>query len=840
MAENKITNKSKYQSLIIFISLFVIIIVGVLAINYYVSTQFSKDATEINLAGRQRMLTQKTTKAIQHLIQAQSSNQDVSQSFEELKSAFDLFDTTLNAFSNGGNTTDANGNTVILDKVDIVGSINAVNSATLVWNDLETSIRKLTDADINILIETAQAIDAATTNNNKLLDKMDQLTLSLQDKNFAGVYINLAGKQRMLSQRITKTLFEIVNAQSNNTDTSRLTEQLLLDKDQFNNTLNLFLKGGQSTANSFSTNIQAIDDPDVLDIINQGLDFWEPINVSISKLLNSDTSTYNLLASANSLAQKENLNLLSLMNDLTVSLEQDSTERSNLLRYFQVFGILLAFVMFGIIVLFFLKQLRKSDVELDKAKNETDRILDTVKDGLFLMDRDHVIGTQHSDSLVKVINIEKPAGKNFLSILRKIVPEKTLQTVKDYLDLLYGDRVNEELVIDLNPLDNVEVYFDSEELDKDIGHLGFQFKRVIVDGSVSHLLVQIENITEQVKLEKELALSKEKAKAQFDLMLEVLHVDPEMLGNFLTETEGSLKDINQILQERTSSGKGNRDKLTAIFRHIHRIKGDASGLELEGFEQKAHEFEDLIEELKNQRDLSGKDFLPLAIILDEFMGQIESLRLLISKLSELQGSVGSESIKQNDDGSKNLSNRLNMLTQSLATKNSKKVFMNVFNEHLIPAEYQKNIQDILTQLIRNSIVHGIESPENRFSNDKNNEGLINVKFSTDQNDNSIIMDYTDDGKGLITEDILQSAINKGLVNEEESLQLSKKQIHALIFKTGFSSKDNVNIDAGRGVGMDVVLNLIMKMGGKYGLRSIDNKQFKFVMKLPHINNSTGE
>lgn len=836
MTANNKKGKNRYQSLIIFISLFVLIIVGVLTINFYFSAQFSDDATEINLAGRQRMLSQRIAKSIQKLIQAQSTNQDIDESFQELKKVFNLFDKTLKAFTDGGETIGASNDVVNLKQVSISDAKTAVTNANEIWKDYSKALNELSNIDMSPLHLLASSIEYAKDNNKQLLSLMDQLTRSLQVKKYEGIYVNLAGRQRMLSQRITKSLFELVNAQYSNTQSTELLNSLKADIQAFDLTLNLFLNGGEYQFD-LDENIQivAVKDSDTVSLINQGIKLWKPLAQSVIKLLEGNNGVFEKISIANKFSNQYNLQLLTYMNDLTVALDKDSSNRSSQLRYIQIFGIALALLMFSFIMLFFIKHLKHADSELDQAKEETDRILETVNDGLFLIDEDHIIGEQHSDSLLAIMNIEEPAGKDFLSILRKIVPKNTLNTANEYLSLLYGDRVNEDLVQDLNPLDEVEVYFDQEGPNKSVGYLGFEFKRVIRNNEISHLLVQVEDITQRIKLEKQLAESKTEAQAQFNLMIQVLHVQPEMLGQFLSDTEKSLKRINKVLQGKNKGKNSHHNKLKSISRYMHRIKGDASSLELQGFEQQAHDFEDLFEEMKNIDDLSGKDFLPVVIKLDEFISQIESLRLLIAKLSDLQKSLKSSHssgvIETTETSNNNMSQKLHNLTNSLATKHGKSVILNIFNEHLLSENLCKPVSDILTQLIRNSVVHGIEIPKYRLHYEKANEGLIRIKFSIDLM-NNLLIDYTDDGKGLIRQDIIDSAIEKGVLNKQDSVFLNREKIYSLIFKSGFSIKKDIDNDAGRGVGMDVIADIVKKSHGKIGIKSVENKYFRMQLKLP--------
>ena len=799
--------------------------------NFYFSSLFSEDATKINLAGRQRMLSQKQAKSIGKLIQAQSANQGINVAFKEAKDAYTLFDKTLIAFTEGGETKNANGADVTLKPLEKGDALTALNKGNEIWGDYRTAMQTLVDSDISSLHSLAKAAAYAKKYNASLLTTMDQLTKALVKNKLSGRYVNLAGRQRMLSQRITKTLFELINSQNRLDDSSKLIESLKKDTRSFNTTLDLFLKGG-NTGNG-AESLKPLSDKESLTILNRGISLWQPLSKLLDKLIKADANIFTVISKANAYANNDNLALLSSMNDLTVALEEEQSGRSNLLGYIQLAGIALALGMFGFIMTFFMKHLKKADAQLDKAVEETDEILSTINDGLFLIDQDHVIGQQHSKSLSKVINIENPAGEDFLSILGNIVPDKTIQVAKEYLDLLYSDRVHADLVGDLNPLDQVEVYFDGDDFDKQLGYLAFDFKRVTKDGNIPHLLVQVEDISKKVILEKQLEETKGAAQDQFDMMLQVLHVQPKVLVQFLEDTEKSLNAINISLQQKSDAS--DEEKIETISRFMHRIKGDASGLQLHGFEQKAHEFEDLFASLKSRSKITGKDFLPVVIKLEEFLKQLGSLRSMIDKLANLKETLNEEEgteLQIDNSNDTKMSTILNILVNSVSSRQGKNVILNIFNEHLLPANYIKPVHDILTQLIRNSIVHGIEDSETRRQLNKTSEGVIAVKFFEDKAKNTLSIKYLDNGRGLRTTKLLNSAIKRGLIDEKQALSMSKEEIYALIFKAGFSTKQEVETDAGRGVGMDVVRDLVEKHEGKISVNSIEKEVFKVEITLP--------
>jgi two-component system, chemotaxis family, sensor kinase CheA len=123
----------------------------------------------------------------------------------------------------------------------------------------------------------------------------------------------------------------------------------------------------------------------------------------------------------------------------------------------------------------------------------------------------------------------------------------------------------------------------------------------------------------------------------------------------------------------------------------------------------------------------------------------------------------------------------------------------------------EEINDPLVHLVRNSIDHGIEPPDERKANGKNPVGTIIL--SAEQEGNNIIINVSDDGGGINPEVIKEKAISKGLISEEKAKELTKQDILNLIFLPGFSTAKVVTNISGRGVGMDVVKTNVAKLRG---------------------------
>ena len=140
------------------------------------------------------------------------------------------------------------------------------------------------------------------------------------------------------------------------------------------------------------------------------------------------------------------------------------------------------------------------------------------------------------------------------------------------------------------------------------------------------------------------------------------------------------------------------------------------------------------------------------------------------------------------------------------------------------------IADPLMHLIRNSVSHGIETPDVRESNSKPPEGEVTLK-AFKEGDN-IIIEVGDDGYGLNIERIRESIAEKGLRSMAEIEQMPDDEVIQFIFAPGFSTKKNVSQVSGRGVGMDVVKTNIAKLGGSIEIKTEAGKGTKFSIKLP--------
>jgi len=173
--------------------------------------------------------------------------------------------------------------------------------------------------------------------------------------------------------------------------------------------------------------------------------------------------------------------------------------------------------------------------------------------------------------------------------------------------------------------------------------------------------------------------------------------------------------------------------------------------------------------------------------------------------------------------------RFPRLVRDLSSKLNKKIELKMTGEHTeVDKTVLEKIGDPLVHLVRNSLDHGIETPEERIAKGKPETGTVELLAYHEGGD--IVIKVIDDGAGLDGDRILRKAIEKGVVSEGE--ELTEDRIHNLIFAPGFSTAEELSDVSGRGVGMDVVRRNVRDLGGNVSIASNDGAGSTVTIRLP--------
>ena len=459
---------------------------------------------------------------------------------------------------------------------------------------------------------------------------------------------------------------------------------------------------------------------------------------------------------------------------------------------------------------------------------QSEVVFQNVQQGIFLLDRRFRISKLHSKAMETIFDRRKIGGENFANFMRPLIIPRDLEALEMFMRHLFNADMDEEVVNQLNPIEQVKIYTETNGVvSTKYIHVGFT--RIIRKGKIQSIMVTVSDETKSVLLQQHLEEAEAKKKQETEQVLSILKIDPSVLRGFLFNTRKTLTNISE--QYEAFDGDDYKTLLNFTFETIHNLKGNASVIGLDLMSNKFHEIEEAITRLKGG-SVKGKDFLTILYEIDEANKVLMEMAEMLRKIADIykkypaEGQVVSNIM---------VINTLQKGVETLSEELDKPVNFNLKNDKniVIPDTYINPFKDIMIQLIRNSLVHGIEDGKVRSDRNKPSKGTINIDISSTAQDD-ILISYRDDGGGLDLEDIKVKALERNVISDFEAENISKEKIPELIFMNGFSTSDKTDMNSGRGQGMSLVKTIIEDQKGAYSVNFEKEKYFEIIIRLPSV------
>lgn len=665
--------------------------------------------------------------------------------------------------------------------------------------------------------------------------------------------LNVSSEMEIVIQRLSKNIMDIdiylKNELINHPDRdwaaiSSLpqTSQYRLDeikelRNLFENDLTAFIDGGK--AYDFFTqeevDINALEheglDP-VRDNLKNAHQIWQLYKGLIDSMA-ADAEQLGILYAQNSqflvdYTRNYSSQLIYELNKVTQSIGAHIQEEAKQFEQFQLGAIIAALTIFLFIVFGALRQLLRNDELLAVANREMAEIMSSVNEGLFLVDKDLVIGNEYSSKLEGILGQKEIAGRNLLDVLGELVTDEELDTTKTFIEQLYSEWVVEDLIDDLNPLNRIKIQREGMP-DR---HLDFKFFRVLQGSKIERVLVNVSDTTEIVMLQESQKDQREQEGQELEMLNIILNTNPTVLSSFIRDSQGKLEEINRALKSQSTTQRELKDKVVYIARLIHSIKGEASSIKLRRMVAICETFEESLATMKNTHILRGQDFLALVVWLEDLFRLFDILEGYNRRLN-VSGSgpaITRETLEREKQSA-----YYNKFVQDIAERTEKQVRLvcEGVDNIQIPEVMETKLRGIAIQLLRNSMVHGIEDPVVRRNRGKDEVGTLRLKLAQDET-GQVVMEVEDDGNGINFDAIRNKAISLGY-NPDEVKAMNQQQLYNLMFSSGFSTASEQTEDAGRGVGMDIIKASVKEMGGKINIstQAEKNTRFKFVFPKPN-------
>jgi two-component system, chemotaxis family, sensor kinase CheA len=505
------------------------------------------------------------------------------------------------------------------------------------------------------------------------------------------------------------------------------------------------------------------------------------------------------------------------------------------------------------------KRRKRENQAADGASNGlTDALLNSIPQGLFLLDANDQVLPPVSHALAALFRRENFANLTFEQLLAPVVTPKTLTAAKKRIAALLGGAA------DTHSFSDIDVRLKNPDGSFDNAHYSFEFEPIAATEEPRVWLVRVTDITARVQAHRELEELRIQVETQGEILRSVLQMGAARFGAFMQKTDASMNAIGTVLKKPAREEATFRNKLEEILHQVDRVRREAAAFRLTALERAARVFEDALQNLRLRSGLSGSDFLPLAVKLDQMYGQFTLVKTLTAAGSGQEPDAAGHGHPTTHDGTAiieaptfsaaaadlkpkrmpgahqsapagSLGSTLQALTEHVAQEHNKQVLLETTGLQLVPQKYLAMTKNIAIQLIRNAVMHGIEPPAARKAQGKNVRGMLRLEFRA--KDENFELLFEDDGCGLVPDQVRATAIARGVLTEDAAGRLRDREVIKLIFKSRFTTLADSPTDTRHGAGMALVRRYVHEAGGKIALASLVGHETRFKIVLPAVADS---
>lgn len=468
---------------------------------------------------------------------------------------------------------------------------------------------------------------------------------------------------------------------------------------------------------------------------------------------------------------------------------------------------------------------------IEATNKENRKYLDNIQEGLLLIDPSFSISDQYSKEVIDLFGTEQIAGRNFVDFIYKDRESQKdeREELEQFLTMLFNQTMADiEMIMEINPLKNKILQTGgtgADPGDKREVIVDTLYHRIVNEDRVENVMVIFEDKTEIVAAQKELEKERIRSQSEIEYIAAILRAGPQSFNDFIGEADAALNEIELHQDELKDNAVINK-----LFRQMHSLKGTARYLEFKRIATLAHEIENIISKVRDEKqDIDKEVKSELETIINNMFSELNKIKQLNDRFRSFSGAGSvSEGIEKKNVLTGFLES-LGRMAKDIAKELDKKINYS-FNNTLGEISYMSGIKNAIIHLVRNAVDHGIEDQIERLGNNKSQVGKIQLKVSKDSEDQHVF-EIIDDGRGIDFELVRKKALENGLIKEGDKT-VNQAKLLRILFLPSFSSKSEVTNISGRGVGLDLVKDAIDKLGGHISVSTQKKKGTRISIKIP--------
>ena len=472
--------------------------------------------------------------------------------------------------------------------------------------------------------------------------------------------------------------------------------------------------------------------------------------------------------------------------------------------------------------------------ELKQKNDDIQAMLENMPQGLFTVQENELIHPEYAHYLEEIFETNDIANRKVSDLLftGANLGSDSLDSANNAIFAIVGE---DEMNYEFNKYLLIDEY--DIEINGKVKHLALDWNPILSDGIVNKLMVSVRDVTRLKQMESEA----QGQKRELDIISQLLNISSEKVLGF---EESSSRYIHANYEAIEAAETRNDETIALLFRNMHTIKGNCRTYGFSHLSDVVHEVESTYSSLKSSPDAPWNP--------DKLLDDLERVKKAVAEYSDIYRRVLGRG--DNDGGDRHegfwMNNAIMDKIQELAEAEQvetlkqfvgriqsspiEDVLVDVvaslssiagqLNKHTPSVKFNaKNIRikntsfelltDVFAHVLRNCVDHGLETPEERVRNGKDERGSILINAMVIQENLNIFVN--DDGKGINLCRLFEKGIELGRWTKDSSP--SNQEVAELVFCSGVSTKDAVTDISGRGVGMDAVKEFLKAQGGNVQL-----------------------
>lgn len=453
---------------------------------------------------------------------------------------------------------------------------------------------------------------------------------------------------------------------------------------------------------------------------------------------------------------------------------------------------------------------------------------------MLLIDATYRIVASYSHEFEALFHASSLRDEDFLRVLRRLVSEPKVNSTRDFLADLFDFKGGADVAA-RNPLKRVEAMVDGPAGGSVLRVLSFGFKRIERGDSIERAVIWVDDLTDRLAAERSRGAAEALKARQFEVLAEVIHIERERLDAFVARMLKNLSAIDDLLRagDKPSPDETQafRKRIEDVLTRVDAITAEAERVNFRRFRRRSAAYRAKVVELAERDSFGGDDFLTLVMEQSAFRAEVDDLLKIrelldrppaddsadrtldaVSPASETEGPLHDAVVDEVED-----------LARRLAAASGKEVIVDAegFDTRSLGERRRNIVRDVLAELTRNALEHGIESPEVRQLVGKPRAGLIRIRQTSGSVPDVFTFAFRDDGGGLDAPSLRERALEHGLLEPASAATLEDSQVAALIFAPELTT------------GMDAVKRKIVdECGGSISVDSEDGVFCEFSFVVP--------